>query len=106
MIIDAILKAGVAAGVRARQALQNDRTAARQDQAVPDKQPPALAEGHAIIILADDKAFDANWIVEELSQRGAKVVISQRKNRIAPLEIDKEMYKWRRLIENFFRKFK
>src|SRR5690606_16110367 len=32
VVIDAILKAGVAAGVRARQALQNDGTAARQDQ--------------------------------------------------------------------------
>ena len=28
--------------------------------------------------LIADKAFDANWIISELNQRGAKIVISQR----------------------------
>ncbi|SNT19381.1 transposase, IS4 family [Azospirillum sp. RU38E] len=56
--------------------------------------------------LLGDKAFDANWIVEELDQRGAKVVISQRPKRLSPLSIDEEMYKWRHLIENFFCKLK
>jgi transposase len=56
--------------------------------------------------LLGDKAFDANWIVEELDQRGAKVVISQRPNRLSPLAIDEEMYKWRHLVENFFCKLK
>jgi transposase len=53
-----------------------------------------------------DKAFDANWIIEELNQRRAKVVISQRPQRTSPLKIDLEMYKWRHLIENFFCKLK
>ena len=53
-----------------------------------------------------DKAFDANWIIETLNERGAKVVISQRPQRKAPLDIDLEMYKWRHLIENFFCKLK
>ena len=65
-----------------------------------------LIAGIEFDALLGDKAFDANWIVEELNQRGAKVVISQRKNRITPLEIDEEMYKWRHLIENFFCKLK
>ena len=56
--------------------------------------------------LLADKAFDANWIVEELNQRGAKVVISQRPKRLSPLSIDAEMYKWRHLVENFFCKLK
>jgi transposase len=56
-------------------------------------------------ILAD-KAFDANWIIEEMDQRGAKIVISQRPNRLNPLKIDEEIYKWRHLIENFFAKLK
>ena len=56
--------------------------------------------------LIGDKAFDANWIITELNQRGAKIVISQRPRRKAPLEIDRELYKWRRLIENFFCKLK
>ena len=65
-----------------------------------------LIDGIEFDALLGDKAFDANWIVEELNQRGAKIVISQRPKRIAPLEIDEEMYKWRHLIENFFCKLK
>ena len=56
--------------------------------------------------LLGDKAFDANWIIEELNQRGAKVVISQMPQRKSPIDIDLEMYKWRHLIENFFCKLK
>lgn len=56
--------------------------------------------------LIADKAFDANWIIAELNERGAKVVISQRPRRVAPLAIDLDVYKWRHLIENFFGKLK
>ncbi len=56
--------------------------------------------------LIADKAFDANWIVAELDERGAKVVISQRPRRLAPRAIDLDLYKWRHLIENFFCKLK
>ncbi|MBS3932437.1 MAG: IS5 family transposase, partial [Sphingomonadales bacterium] len=65
-----------------------------------------LIDGIEFDALLGDKAFDANWIIGELDQRGAKVVISQRPQRISPLEIDLEMYKWRHLIENFFCKLK
>lgn len=53
-----------------------------------------------------DKAFDSNWIIEDLNQRGAKIVISQRPQRLQPMPIDGEMYKWRHLIENYFQKLK
>ncbi len=53
-----------------------------------------------------DKAFDSNWIIEEMNERGAQIVISQRPQRLAPLKIDLEIYKWRHLIENFFAKLK
>jgi len=56
--------------------------------------------------LLADKAFDANWIVEEMHARGTQVVISQRPRRLNPLAIDLEIYKWRHLIENFFGKLK
>ena len=56
--------------------------------------------------LIADKAFDANWIVEAMNARGAQIVISQRPQRLQPLDIDDEIYKWRRLIENFFCKLK
>jgi transposase len=56
--------------------------------------------------LIADKAFDSNWIIADLDERGAVIVISQRPQRVMPLAIDAEMYKWRHLIENFFCKLK
>jgi transposase len=56
--------------------------------------------------LIGDTAFDANWIINELNERGATIVISQMPQRTAPLEIDRDLYKWRHLIENFFCKLK
>ena len=41
-----------------------------------------------------------------MNQRKAKIVISQRQWRAQPLDIDKDIYKWRHLIENFFGKLK
>ena len=65
-----------------------------------------LIEGAEFGGLIADKAFDANWIIAELNERGAKIVISQRPKRKAPLAIDLDVYKWRHLIENFFCKLK
>ena len=65
-----------------------------------------LIDGIEFDALLGDKAFDANWIIEELNERGAKVVISQMPQRKSPIDIDIEMYKWRHLIENFFCKLK
>ena len=56
--------------------------------------------------LIADKAFDVNWIVDEMNLRGAEIVISQHPNRRAPRPIDTEVYKWRHLIENYFGKLK
>jgi transposase len=66
----------------------------------------ALIEGIAFDGLIADKAFDADWIITEMNQRGVRVVISQMPKRKLPLDIDKEVYKWRHLIENFFCKLK
>ena len=65
-----------------------------------------LIHGLKFDALLADKAFDANWIIEELNERGAKIVISQRPKRVAPLAIDEDLYKWRHLVENFFCKLK
>ena len=56
--------------------------------------------------LLADKAFDTNWLVERLHNENCQVVIAQKTNRIEPLIIDREMYKWRHLIENYFCKLK
>ncbi len=65
-----------------------------------------LIQGAEFEGLIADKAFDANWIIDELNDRGAKIVISQMPQRKVPLDIDLEVYKWRHLIENFFCKLK
>ncbi len=56
--------------------------------------------------LIADKAFDSNWIIEDMNERKAKIVISQHPRRAKPLDIDTDIYKWRHLIENFFGKLK
>lgn len=56
--------------------------------------------------LLADKAFDANRIIEEMNERAAQIVISQRPQRRKPLKIDEDMYKWRHLVENLFAKLK
>ena len=65
-----------------------------------------LIHGVQFGMMIADKAFDSDWIVADLNERGAKVVISQHSRRRKPLEIDREVYKWRHLIENFFCKLK
>lgn len=67
---------------------------------------PPLLDGIEFEALIADKAFDANAIITDLDERGAKVVISQHPRRASPRPIDEEMYKWRHLIENFFCKLK
>lgn len=65
-----------------------------------------LIDGISFDAILADKAFDTNWIIKEMNERGAQIVISQRPQRLAPIPIDQEMYKWRHLIENFFAKLK
>ena len=67
---------------------------------------PPLIEGVAFNALIADMAFDSNWLIADLDARGAKAVIEQHPRRAKPLAIDKEMYKRRHLIENFFGKLK
>ena len=56
--------------------------------------------------LIADKVFDANWIIKEMDERGSAVVISQHPNRREPRQIDRDLYTWRHLVENFFGKLK
>jgi len=53
-----------------------------------------------------DKAFDANWLRDELMDRKASVVIPSKSNRKSHIPHDKEVYKWRHLVENYFAKIK
>jgi transposase len=65
-----------------------------------------LIDGVEFGALLADKAYDCNWIIEDMNARGAKIVISQRPQRLQPISIDEEMYKWRHLVENYFCKIK
>jgi transposase len=58
-------------------------------------------------MLIADKAFDADErVIEPLAAVGKTVVIPPRSNRRSPREFDRELYKVRHLIENFFAKLK
>ena len=58
-------------------------------------------------LLIADRAFDADSrVLEPLAAAGKSAVIPPRPNRVAPREFDRELYKRRHLIENFFCKLK
>ena len=59
-----------------------------------------LSAGH----LLADRAFDADWLRTDLIKRDIIPVIPPKSNRKFPAEFDKETYKWRHLIENYFGK--
>lgn len=64
---------------------------------------PDLAAG----VLIADKAFDAETrVIEPLAQAGKAAVIPPKANRKDPRPYDKDLYKARHLIENFFAKLK
>ena len=53
MVVDAVFKARVTLGVRARLALQDDRATVGEQEPVPNQQHAALPETDAIVILTD-----------------------------------------------------
>jgi transposase len=65
-----------------------------------------LEDFEAAALLAD-KAFDAEErVLSRLAEQGAEAVIPPKSNRKAPRDYDKDLYKARHLIENFFAKLK
>ncbi len=56
--------------------------------------------------LLADKSFDVDWLRELLVERRIEAVIPPKSNRKNPTLCDMEIYKWRRLVENFFQKLK
>ena len=65
-----------------------------------------LLEGLPFGALVGDKAFDAEWLLGDIEARGAEAVIPSRRSRKVPRDHDREMYKWRHQIENFFARIK
>ena len=65
-----------------------------------------LIKGISFDALLADKAFDADWLLQDLDQRGATAVIPPKANRKIQRDHDVEVYKWRHLVENYFAKIK
>lgn len=56
--------------------------------------------------LPADKAFDVDWLPQDLDERGATAVIPPKSNRKVQRDYDTHMYKWRHPVENYFAKIK
>jgi transposase len=65
-----------------------------------------LIEGLTFGAFLADKAFDAGWIVAAATQRGAEVCIPQRPYWKTPRPFNRDLYKHRHKVENFFCKLK
>ena len=65
-----------------------------------------LMEGVTCGAFIGDKAFDSNQLHEFLVERGIEAVIPPRKGTRDRDDYDREKYKWRHLIENFFCRIK
>ena len=66
----------------------------------------ALIDGLTCGQFLADRAFDANWLRDALTAAGIEAVIPPKSNRRFPADFDRDTYKWRHLIENFFGKLK
>ena len=65
-------------------------------------QAGTLIEGIDARHLLADKGYDSDAIVEQARRQGMEAVIPPRKNRRAPRDYDKHLYKCRHLVENAF----
>jgi transposase len=65
-----------------------------------------LLEGIDLHVLIADKAFDIDWILDDLHERNASAVIPPKGDRTKARHCDFETYSWRHLVENFFAKLK
>lgn len=74
----------------------------RHDVNLVDK----LMNGVACDAFLGDKAFDANKVRELLASKGVEAVIPPRKGTKGADGYDREKYKWRHLVENFFCRIK
>ncbi len=65
-----------------------------------------LIKGVSFAALLADKAFDANWLLEALDNRGATAVIPPKSNRVVQREYDEGAYCGWHLVENDFTRIK
>jgi putative transposase len=64
---------------------------------------PLLLEGFDFGALIADKGYDADWLCDLVADvHHADVVIPPRRNRTDQREYDRQLYKFRNLVERFF----
>ncbi len=63
---------------------------------------PDLPGGLPFGTLVGDGASGADWLLEDLAERGAEAVIPSRRNRTARRGRDRDVYGRRRPVESFF----
>lgn len=69
-------------------------------------QAQTLIEAVASAAVVADKAYDADALIQSITDMGAAAVIPPRGNRKQPRTFDKHQYKHRNLIERFFCRMK
>jgi transposase len=69
-------------------------------------QAEAILDGIVTQAIVADKAYDAESLIESITQRGASAVIPPRENRREVRAFDVHHYKHRNLIERFFCRLK
>ena len=65
-----------------------------------------LIKGISFGALLADKAFDADWLLAELDDRGAAAIIPPKSNQKHQRDYDKDAYRWRHLVANSFARIK
>lgn len=70
------------------------------------KHAPGLLKNLELGTAVFDKAYDTNPIREAIAAMGAVACIPSKSNRREPIPHDKQMYKRRHLVENFFQRIK
>ena len=65
-----------------------------------------LIDGLTADVTIADKGYDADHLIEKVTQTGAEVVIPPKRNRKVQRSYDIDLYKERNIIERFFNKLK
>jgi len=64
------------------------------------REVPALIEPLTGGSMLADRAFDADWLRQDLADKAITPVIPPKSNRRFPVEFDRHTYKWRHLVSS------
>ena len=70
------------------------------------RQAAALLDGLEADAVIADKGYDADWLVKQISEMGATVVIPPKRNRLVLRAYDGNLYAERNKVERLFNRLK